>query len=293
MKRLALISVCIAVWSLAAAAQPAPVPPKPVAAEGQTIAPKKPSCEEQRRKGRWGMYFDKVEIEKLVQTVADVTCKTFILPENIRGKISIIGPENAKLEVNADTFYAAFLAALDANSLAVYEQGKFLKIVDKQRAKQFTIPTIVDSDEPYTTNEQMVTRVFKIKNVEIEQLRGVMQQLVTPSGDTIPFQPDTIIVNDLGSNMHRLEKLVDQLDTRAGADEVRAWTIVNGYKAPQAAGAIHTDFERGFIKAETYHFNDLMEFKSEQAVKDAGKLRIEGKEYVVKDGDIMHFRFNV
>jgi ribosome-binding ATPase len=79
----------------------------------------------------------------------------------------------------------------------------------------------------------------------------------------------------------------------AGEQEVRAWTITNGMKAPQAAGKIHTDFEKGFIRAETYHFDDLMNFKSENAVKDAGKYRSEGKDYVVKDGDIMLFRFNV
>lgn len=79
----------------------------------------------------------------------------------------------------------------------------------------------------------------------------------------------------------------------AGEKEVRAWTIRTGSKAPQAAGVIHTDFERGFIRAEVYHCEDLFEFKSEQAVKDAGRLRVEGKDYVVKDGDVMHFRFNV
>ena len=182
---------------------------------------KKPNCEELRKKARYNIYFDKVEIEKLVQTVSDATCKTFILPENIRGKISIIGPENGKVEVNGEQFYAAFLAALDANSLAVYEHGRFLKIVDKQRAKQFPIPTITDPTVEYTTNEQMVTRMFKVKYVEIEQLRGVLQQLVTPSGDTIPFQPDTIIINDLGSNMHRLEKVVEQLDSRSSSDQVQ------------------------------------------------------------------------
>ncbi len=182
---------------------------------------KKPNCEELRKKARYNVYFDKVEIEKLVQTVSDATCKTFILPENIRGKISIIGPENGKVEVNGEQFYAAFLAALDANSLAVYEHGRFLKIVDKQRAKQFPIPTITDPSVEYTTNEQMVTRMSKVKYVEIEQLRGVLQQLVTPSGDTIPFQPDTIIINDLGSNMHRLEKVVEQLDSRSSSDQVQ------------------------------------------------------------------------
>ncbi len=79
----------------------------------------------------------------------------------------------------------------------------------------------------------------------------------------------------------------------AGEKEVRAWTIRRGMKAPQAAGVIHTDFERGFIRAETYHSEDLFSLKSEQAVKDAGKYRSEGKEYIVKDGDILFFRFNV
>jgi general secretion pathway protein D len=223
MRSLVRLSALLALSSLVAAAQPAPPPPAPPPGPGgTTIAPRqRASCEELRRKGRYKILMDKVEIEKLVQTVADVTCRHFILPENIRGKISIIGPENGTVEVNAEQFYAAFLAALDSNSLAVYEHGKFMKIVDKQRAKQFPIPTIVDPNEVYTLNEQMVTRVFRVKNVEIEQLRGVLQQLVTPSGDTIPFQPDTIIVNDLGSNMHRLEKVVTQLDTRAGSDEIR------------------------------------------------------------------------
>lgn len=79
----------------------------------------------------------------------------------------------------------------------------------------------------------------------------------------------------------------------AGEKEVRAWTIKAGFKAPQAAGVIHTDFEKGFIRAETYHSDDLFTLKSEAAVKEAGKYRSEGKEYVVKDGDILFFRFNV
>jgi len=79
----------------------------------------------------------------------------------------------------------------------------------------------------------------------------------------------------------------------AGDVEVRAWTFEKGWKAPQCAGVIHTDFEKGFIRAEVYHFDDLMKHRSEQKVKDAGLLRVEGKDYVVRDGDIMHFRFNV
>ncbi len=79
----------------------------------------------------------------------------------------------------------------------------------------------------------------------------------------------------------------------AGEKEVRAWTIKRGFKAPQAAGVIHTDFEKGFIRAETYNCEDLFTLKSESAVKEAGKYRLEGKEYLVKDGDVLFFRFNV
>ena len=79
----------------------------------------------------------------------------------------------------------------------------------------------------------------------------------------------------------------------AGVQEVRAWTIHQGWKAPQAASVIHTDFEKGFIKAEVIAYEDFINYKSEAACRENGKLRIEGKEYVVKDGDVMHFRFNV
>jgi general secretion pathway protein D len=210
--------------------------PRPQAAQGTVVPQAAPqtqqqvdrqraSCQEVRRKARFSVYFDKVDIEKLVQTVADATCKTFILPENVRGKISIIGPENGRVEVTADEFYRAFLAALDSNSLAVYQQGEFLKIVDKRNAKQTPIPTIVDPDAPFTNAEQMVTKIFKIKYVEVEPLRGVLQQLVSQNGDTIPFPPDTIIINDLGSNMHRLGRVIDQLDSRSSSEEMRVIQI--------------------------------------------------------------------
>ncbi len=98
--------------------------------------------------------------------------------------------------------------------------------------------------------------------------------------------------------LHRLIKSAYQLlnlDTyfTAGEQEVRAWTIKKGWKAPQAASVIHTDFEKGFIKAEVIAYEDYIKFGSEAACRENGKLRIEGKEYIVKDGDVMHFRFNV
>ena len=79
----------------------------------------------------------------------------------------------------------------------------------------------------------------------------------------------------------------------AGVKEVRAWTIHKGDTAPQAAGVIHTDFEKGFIRAQTIAFDDFITFKGEQGAKEAGKMRAEGKEYVVKDGDVLNFLFNV
>jgi ribosome-binding ATPase len=98
-------------------------------------------------------------------------------------------------------------------------------------------------------------------------------------------------LNKLISGAYRLLDLITYFT--AGVQEVRAWTIKKGWKAPQAAGVIHTDFERGFIKAEVIKLLDYETFKSEAACRENGKISIEGKEYVVQDGDIMHFRFNV
>jgi len=110
-----------------------------------------------------------------------------------------------------------------------------------------------------------------------------------------------MFLTDLGLDEPGVAKLIREayalLDLQtyftAGEKEVRAWTIRRGYTAPQAAGVIHTDFQTGFIRAEVAKYNDYVELGSELAVKEAGKLSVEGKEYVVEDGDIMHFRFNV
>ncbi|MBA3663572.1 MAG: redox-regulated ATPase YchF [Bacteroidetes bacterium] len=98
-------------------------------------------------------------------------------------------------------------------------------------------------------------------------------------------------VNKLIKSAYKLLKLETYFT--AGVKEVRAWTITKGMKAPQAAGVIHTDFEKGFIKAEVISYNDFITLGSEAACREVGKLRIEGKEYIVGDGDVMHFRFNV
>src|SRR6185369_9551366 len=124
-------------------ARPAPSPGDRTISPTETPSAggRKPSCEEVKRKAKFAIYFSPaVDIDKLVQTVADATCKTFILTENVRGKISIIGPENGRSEVDSDQFYAAFLNALDANGWTVTPAGRFLKIVEKRGAKQSTLP---------------------------------------------------------------------------------------------------------------------------------------------------------
>ncbi|HLT50646.1 MAG TPA: redox-regulated ATPase YchF [Arenibacter sp.] len=115
------------------------------------------------------------------------------------------------------------------------------------------------------------------------------------------FEERQLFLEDLGLTEPGSAKLIRgaytllELDTyfTAGVKEVRAWTIPVGATAPQAAGVIHTDFEKGFIRAEVIAYDDFVAFGSEAKVKEAGKMRVEGKEYVVKDGDVMHFRFNV
>ncbi len=110
-----------------------------------------------------------------------------------------------------------------------------------------------------------------------------------------------MFLEELGVTEPGLDKLIKKsytllgLETyfTAGVQEVRAWTFKRGMKAPQCAGIIHTDFEKGFIRAETIKYNDYVQYNGEQGCKDNGKMRLEGKEYIVQDGDIMHFLFNV
>lgn len=117
----------------------------------------------------------------------------------------------------------------------------------------------------------------------------------------MPNEEKQLFLNDLGIKESGLDKLIKETYSllglatyfTAGSDECRAWTFKKGMKAPQCAGIIHTDFERGFIKAEVMSFDDLKQYGSELKVKEAGRMRLEGKEYIMNDGDICLFRFNV
>jgi GTP-binding protein YchF len=117
----------------------------------------------------------------------------------------------------------------------------------------------------------------------------------------LPDEDKAVFLGDMGMTEPGLNRLIRaafkllglQTYFTAGVKEVRAWTVRVGATAPQAAGVIHTDFERGFIRAEVTAFDDYIAHKGEQGAKEAGKMRLEGKDYIVKDGDVMHFRFNV
>ncbi|MFZ9695857.1 MAG: redox-regulated ATPase YchF [Chitinophagaceae bacterium] len=128
-------------------------------------------------------------------------------------------------------------------------------------------------------NNSIEAQISEMENVEDKQLFMEEYGMMEPALDRL---------------IHSAYKLLNLFTYfTAGVQEVRAWTIQQGWKAPQAAGVIHTDFEKGFIKAEVIAYNDFIQYGSEAACREAGKLRIEGKEYIVKDGDVMHFRFNV
>ncbi|MCC6600208.1 MAG: redox-regulated ATPase YchF [Crocinitomicaceae bacterium] len=145
---------------------------------------------------------------------------------------------------------------------------------------------------------EQVRNAVKDENAEVLVIGAAIEADIA-SLET--FEERQMFLNDLGLEEAGVSKLINaaykllnlQTYFTAGVKEVRAWTIHKGDTAPQAAGVIHTDFEKGFIRAEVIKYDDFIHFRSEAAVKEAGKMGVEGKEYVVKDGDIMHFRFNV
>jgi hypothetical protein len=143
-----------------------------------------------------------------------------------------------------------------------------------------------------------VKEAIKNENAELIMITAQMESEIATLET---YEEKQLFLQEMGLDEPGVNKLIKaaykllnlQTYFTAGEKEVRAWTIEKGWKAPQAAGVIHTDFEKGFIKAEVMSYNDFTTLGSEAACRDAGKLKIEGKEYVVNDGDVMHFRFNV
>lgn len=158
----------------------------------------------------------------------------------------------------------------------------------------------VDEKSAKSGNEYVEQVKEKVKN-ENAQVLVLAAQIEADISELETYEERQVFLEELGLDEPGVNRLIRQayqllnLQTyfTAGIKEVRAWTIQKGWTAPQAAGVIHSDFEKGFIRAEVIAYEDFIKYGSEQKVKEAGKLSVEGKEYIVKDGDVMHFRFNV
>ncbi|MBQ7823062.1 MAG: redox-regulated ATPase YchF [Bacteroidaceae bacterium] len=194
------------------------------------------------------------------------------------------------------------------------EQGKSARTVsfetkDEQKiAKELFLLTAkpvmyicnVDEKSAVTGNKyvDMVREAIKEENAE---LLVVAAKIESEIAEFETYEERQMFLNEIGLNESGVSRLIRSayallnLETyfTAGVQEVRAWTYLKGSKAPQCAGVIHTDFEKGFIRAEVIKYEDYIHYGSEAACKEAGKMNVEGKDYVTQDGDIMHFRFNV
>lgn len=151
------------------------------------------------------------------------------------------------------------------------------------------------------TGNAYVDRVKEAVKNEAADVLIISAEIEADIASLETYEERQMFLNDMGLDQPGVNKLIKSSYTllnlatyfTAGVQEVRAWTITQGMTAPQAAGVIHTDFEKGFIRAEVIKYNDFISLGSEAACKEAGKLGVEGKTYIVEDGDIMHFRFNV
>jgi len=151
------------------------------------------------------------------------------------------------------------------------------------------------------TGNAYVEKVRAVAKEENAEVLVISAQIEAEIAELESYEERQMFLDDLGLTESGVNKLIKSayrllnLATyfTAGVQEVRAWTITKGFTAPQAAGVIHTDFEKGFIRAEVIKYADFVKYGSEAACKEAGKLSVEGKTYIVEDGDIMHFRFNV
>ena len=158
----------------------------------------------------------------------------------------------------------------------------------------------VDEASMHTGNKYSAALIEAVKNegneviVMTNAIEAQIAEFENPEDKAMFMEEYKMVEPALDRLIHSTYKLLN-LSTyfTAGVQEVRAWTIEKGWKAPQAASVIHTDFEKGFIKAEVIAYDDFLKYGSEAACRDNGRLRIEGKEYLVQDGDVMHFRFNV
>ena len=180
------------------------------------------------------------------------------------------------------------------------DELKLVKSFNLLTIKPIIYMTNVSEEDLISDDNEYVKMVREYAAKEKSEVVVVSAKIESELVD-LTDEERTELLNDLGIKENGLDKLIKAtykllgLETyfTAGTDEVRAWTFKKGMKAPACAGIIHTDFEKGFIRAEVMSYEDLKEYKSELKVKEAGKMRLEGKEYEMQDGDICYFRFNV
>ena len=180
------------------------------------------------------------------------------------------------------------------------EDFEFIEDLSLLTVKPVLYVCNVDEASVNTGNKyvDLVKEAVKNENAEVLIISAKIESEIAELED---YEERTLFLEDLGLKESGVAQLIRAayrlLDLytyfTAGVQEVRAWTITKGFTAPQAAGVIHSDFEKGFIRAEVIKYNDFVTLGSENACKEVGKLGVEGKTYVVEDGDIMHFRFNV
>ena len=180
------------------------------------------------------------------------------------------------------------------------EELEVLKNFNLITLKPIIYATNVSEEDASLGGNDYTKQVFEYAQKEGSEVIVMCAKVESELSDLADSERDEFL-RDLGIDSSGLDKLIKATYTllgletffTAGTDEVRAWTFKKGMKAPKCAGIIHTDFEKGFIKAEVMSYADLKELQSEKAVKEAGKLRLEGKDYQMQDGDICYFRFNV
>ncbi len=198
-------------------------------------------------------------------------------------------------------FKTALESGISARAVDVNEdEEEFMKSFQLLTAKPILYVCNVDESAAKSGNAHVdkVKDAIKNENAEVIVLAVATEADIAELED---YEERQLFLEDIGLDEPGASKLIRaaykllnlQTYFTAGVKEVRAWTIPIGSTAPQAAGVIHTDFEKGFIRAEVIGYDDYVNYGSEAKVKEAGKMRVEGKEYIVKDGDVMHFRFNV
>lgn len=218
-------------------------------------------------------------------------------------KAARVGDAKAKADLEILKLYKSTLeAGKNARSVEIDPKDRDAAVGDLQllTIKPVLYVANVDEQSMVSGNDytERLKEVAAAEGAEVIVLCAAIESQIAEIEDPEERQ---MFLEEFGLEKSGLDRLISAsyrlLDLityfTAGVKEVRAWTIRKGWKAPQAAGVIHSDFEKGFIRAEVIKLEDFVQYKSEAVVKEAGKMSVEGKDYVVEDGDIMHFRFNV